>query len=431
MLYRLLYVCLLAFCCALQPNITEAAGITNYAKLVTADYWTAQNRSGDNLILDAKGVEAFNAKVRAASRTVPDLLNYPTVFTGDSLRTKIMDYAVLEDDLYLHGNKVSENYKNILRKQTNTGKLNGPMSVRYAVTVRRSSMRILPTGEGLYYYAADKDFDALQQTELDPGEPVIVLHESANRFFYYVQAVNYSGWISKFDIAFTDKGTWEKYAKPEEFLVVTDAKLELKVGSEHVLYQQGAKLPIVSDKGEVYAVMVPTRTKGGTLGKQELFIKKERKDIHKGYLPYTSNNIIRSAFKFYGMPYGWGGLKNSVDCSSLIFNAYRTVGIILPRDADQQEETAGIKTNLKALSNVPRSEIIGKLTPGAGLYMDGHSMMYLGKINGVPYTIHSLGSYYGGGNRHIVMKVVVSDLSLVRSNGNSFTDELNTLVEFR
>ena len=431
MLYRLLCVCLLAFCCVARPGFAEAAGITNYEKLVSSQYWTEQNKDGDKVILDEKGVQAFNAKIREASRTVPDLLSYPATVSGDSLRTKIMDYAVLEDDLYLHGNKVSENYKNILRKQTNTGKLASSVNVRYAVTVRRSSMRILPTGEGLFYYAGDRNFDALQQTELDPGEPLIVLHESANKFFYYVQAVNYCGWISKYNIAFTDKSTWEDFASPKNFVVITDANVQLKVGSEQVLYQQGARLPLVNERGSLYTVLAPLRKKDGSLGTQELLLLKSRKDIHKGYLPYTSNNIIRSAFKFYGMPYGWGGMKNSVDCSSLIFNAYRTVGIILPRDADQQEASAGTSLLLAGLDENQRLEKICSLQPGAGMYMDGHAMLYIGKINAVPYAIHSLGSYYKEGQRYVMMEVVVSDTTLCRSNGNSFTDELTTLDQFK
>ena len=66
-----------------------------------------------------------------------------------------MDYSILDDDLYLHGNKVSENYKNILRKQSNVSAIPKSVSVQYAVTVRRTAVRALPTGEGLDYYAAD------------------------------------------------------------------------------------------------------------------------------------------------------------------------------------------------------------------------------------------------------------------------------------
>ncbi len=430
MLYKLFCTLLMAFCAVFLPSAGHAAGITQYPALVRADYWMEKNKDGDQVLLDAKGVKAFNAKIRSASRSVPDLLNYPATVSGDSLKTRIMDYLVLDDDLYLHGNKVSENYKNILRKQTNVGAIPAAVTPRYAVTVRRSSLRSLPTGEGLYYYAAERDFDVLQETSLDPGEPLIVLHQSANKYFYYVQSVNYSGWISTFNIAFTDKKTWQQYADPDDFLVVTAANMSLKTSGEQVLYQQGARLPLAGEQGSAYSVEAPIRGKDGNLQKERLLVPKSA-DVHKGYLPYTSNNIVRSAFRFYGMPYGWGGLKNSVDCSSLVFNAYRTVGIYLPRNADEQEESAGTKVLLEALGDQQKTEAIDALSPGAALYMEEHTALYLGNINGVPYVIHSLGSYLSGGQRHTAMKVVVSDLTLQRGSGDSFLTDLRTAVEFR
>lgn len=416
--------------CTLLPYSAQATGITNYPVLVTPEYWLNKNTEGDNIILDANGVQSFNAKIRQKSRTVVDLANYPATYNGDSLKTKIMDYAVLDDDLYLHGVKVSENYKNILRKQTSVGTIPASVAVRYAVTVRRSPLRNLPTGEGLYYYAADKDFDALQETMLDPAEPVAVLHTSANGFFYYVQSVNYSGWVSKYDVALTDKNTWLQYVQPAKFLVVTDADYILKTAGENVYYQQGARLPVTSEKGNFYTVAAPSRSQYGGLIKQPLLIAKTNNSLHYGYLPYTSNNIVRAAFKFYGRPYGWGGLKNSVDCSSLLFNAYRTVGIVLPRNADEQEQSAGTKHALSGVSG-NRISTLDALTPGAGLYMDGHCMLYLGSINKDPYVIHALGSYYNKGVRQREMSVVVSDLNLNRASGASFLQELTTAVEYK
>ena len=428
-LHRFFCSCILALC-SLLPLTAGATGITNYPVLVNASYWTAQNKDGDKLVLDAAGVTNFNSKVRAASRTVVDLLNYPASIAGDSLKTKIMDYSVLDDDLYLHGNRVSDNYKNILRKQTNIAAIPANVSVRYAVAVRRTAVRALPTGEGLYYYASDKDFDALQETMLDPGDSVLVLHTSANGFFYYVQSVNYSGWVSKYNLALTDKNTWLSFAKPEKFLIVTDANYILKTAGENVLYQQGARLPVESVQKNLYTVIAPVRSQYGGLQKQRLFVQKEAAGLHYGYLPYTTNNIIQAAFKFYNMPYGWGGLNDSVDCSSLIYNAYRTVGIILPRNADQQELSAGSAHKLSGTSG-ERTAAITRLQPGAGLYMDGHTLLYLGSINGDPYCIHSLGSYYNKGVRQREMRVVVSDLQLARSNGNSFLQELTTAKEFK
>lgn len=430
MLYRFICACIFSMLLAF-PLGAAASGITNYDKLVSADFWCQKNPQGNQVILDAQGVQAFNEKVRHASSSVPDLLNYPASISGSDLKAKIMNYTILEDELYLHGNKVSENYKKILRSQTNANSIPAKVVPRYGVIVRRSSLRNLPTGEGLFYYAGDTDFDALQETELDPGEPVVVLHQSANKFFYYIQSLNYSGWISTFNIALTDAKTWRQFADPEEFLVVTDSNLTLKIGSEQVVYQQGSKLPLLRSS-EVYQVLTPMRKKDGTLMTEKLFIKKDNAAVHEGYLPYTSNNIIRSAFKFYGMPYGWGGMKKSVDCSSLLFNAYRTVGITLPRNADEQETTAGVIHSLDGQTDGQKLAVINQLIPGSGLYMDGHCLMYLGNINNEPYGLHALGSYVNAkGERVVTMKVVVSDLTLRRGTGESFLESLTSAVEFK
>lgn len=421
---RLLLLC---FCFVMAFSGTlAAAGVTNYPALVNADYWIKNNPSGDNLVMDSNAIAAFNKKILAASPTVTDLKNYPATVSGDSVKTKIMNYAVLEDDLYLHGNKVSDNYKNLLRKQTNIAAVPDRVNVQYAVTVRRCNLRNLPTGEGLYYFVTDRDFDALQETALDPGEPVAVLHFSANGYFYYVQTVNYSGWISKYDIAFTDKNTWLKYAAPAQFLVVQNKNLKLKTAGEIVEYQLGARLPLQKVQGETYTVEAPVRSSAGKLTPVQLFIRKDNPAVHNGYLPYTANNLVRSAFKFYGSPYGWGGLKSSVDCSSLVYNVYRSVGIILPRNADEQERTAGISYNLKGMSEEARNKLLSNLPAGAPLYMDGHCVIYLGHSNNVPFVIHALGSYYQNGRRVTAMKVVVSDLSLIRSDGTSFLNDLTT-----
>ena len=431
MLYKFLCGLLLAMGLFVQPLAVEASGITTYPALVSPEYWLKQNQEGDKLVLNASGVQSFNSKIRSVSRTVYDLSTYPGTVSGDALKTRIMNYAVLEDDLYLNGNKVSDNYKNILRTQTNIKAIPATVNVRYAVTTTRAPIRNLPTGQGLFYYAADKEFDVLQETCLDPGEPVVILHQSANTYFYYVQSYNYSGWISRFNVGVTDKKTWQQFVKPKDFLVVTDAKYALKVGKNEVLYQQGARLPVVAEQPTFYTVEAPVRQPNGNLAKQRLNVPKISKAVHKGYLPYTANNIVRSAFRFYGMPYGWGGLKDSVDCSALVLNAYRTVGIYLPRNTDEQAATAGTRNLLEGLDNAQRLSVIRDLQPGACLYMDGHVVMYIGQINGAPYAIHALGSHFVKGERQREMMVVVSDLTLQRSSGNTFLEDLHTAVEFK
>ncbi len=428
MLKRFLCLCLLCLCFVALP--VNAAGITNFSKLVTADYWIENNPEGDTVILGDKGIERFNAEIRKVSPTVVDLENYPTTIKKRALKMKLNNFEVLDEDLYLRGNRVSENYKGILRKLVNAAAITDDVQVRYAVVVRRSNLRNLPTGEGLFYFAADKDFDALQETALDPCDPVVVLHTSDNGQFHYVQTINYSGWVSTYDIAFTDRETWLKYVAPEKFVVVVGKSVKLKTWEETVEYQQGSRIPLSSVDEKAYVLYVAGRDKNGNLDKVKVKIAKNAA-LNEGYLPYTSNNILRSAFKFYGEQYGWGGLKNSVDCSSLMYNAYRTVGIYLPRNADEQEASAGLHIELSKMDDATKLVTIQDLIPGTGLYMDNHCMMYLGKSNGVPFVLHALGSYYSEGKTVRIMRIVVSDLTLNRHSGNSMLTDLTRAIEFK
>lgn len=125
-------------------------------------------------MLNAAGVEAFNKKIIAASPTVYDMAAYPKTLSGKTVTAYVNTHTDLSDELYREGKLVSDNYKNILRSQTNAAAIPAEVTVRYGVTVRRANLRNLPTGEGLFFYASDRNFDALQETALDPGEAVAI-----------------------------------------------------------------------------------------------------------------------------------------------------------------------------------------------------------------------------------------------------------------
>jgi cell wall-associated NlpC family hydrolase len=48
---------------------------------------------------------------------------------------------------------------------------------------------------------------------------------------------------------------------------------------------------------------------------------------------------VEEARAYLGCPYEWGGMTElGIDCSGLVHMAYRRLGRLIPRDADQQEE---------------------------------------------------------------------------------------------
>jgi gamma-D-glutamyl-L-lysine dipeptidyl-peptidase len=87
-------------------------------------------------------------------------------------------------------------------------------------------------------------------------------------------------------------------------------------------------------------------------------------------LPHTRADLVRTAERFLGLHYLWGGLSAwGYDCSGLTWAVYRAHGITIPRDADAQF-AAG------------RPVTLTEMQPGDLLFYEhpvvGHVAMYIG-----------------------------------------------------
>lgn len=418
-------------------NTGECSLVNSDSRLNQAQYWVNKLAAPNNIIMSPGEITAYNARIRTAlPNTVFGLQSYPPSILGQTLTNLLQAAPLPEDRVYTQGVLVPASYFKNLRAQLNIGGIRAYNEVGYGVTVTRTNVRTFPTDTGIFETAGDSEFDLFQETALNPGEPVVVLHKSLDTKWYFIQAVNYRGWVPAAKVAIAqDRQEWVKYLNAKRFLVVTGSKIQVLPESSNVtlVFEMGAKLLLKqaeSKNSSGYIVKLPVRDDEGKLYFKQGFIPKYA-DVSEGYLPYTRANIIKQAFKDYGQPYGWGGMHDSVDCSSLTMNVYRTFGFELPRNADQQEVKVG-KT-LQLAGDVGKREVqLNSLKPGATLHMNGHVMLYLGQDNGKFYTIHSLASYAeqqsdGSLRRVRPMRVVVSDLELVRGNGKTFGESLNVV----
>ncbi len=423
-----------------------AAGIITDGPLTRPDYWVKNNPDGEQVILDAAGIKTYNEKVLLSDQhlLVVDLAAFPQFVDGAALKKTVTNYAYLREPLYAQGKLFTAVEQGQLKANTAADKIPPVVVTRYGVTVQHSSLRNLPREEGLYEEADDHYYDALQDTVVEPGEPVAVLHASRDQKYFYVQMYNVRGWLLQKDVALTTRDNWLSYVQPDKFVQVVDKDYQVPGPDGKVFYLMGAKMRLVREDKHHYTVLLPYRNQFGRLQEKTVILPKSAA-LHVGYLPYTPNNVVRQAFKFYGNPYGWGGSFHSVDCSSLVDSVYRTMGIILPRNSDQLRHCPlGGRLDLAGASHEQRQLVYRDLRPGATIHMPGHVMLYLGQTDHKAYVIHAASSYYEPGvsatagmpqvqvngrtwHKVYVRKVLVSDLDLHSRDGKIFADRVTSV----
>ena len=166
---------------------------------------------------------------------------------------------------------------------------------------------------------------------------------------------------------------------------------------------------------------MPLRQEDGTLALAEVRIPLQE-DVCEGQLLYTTENVLRQAFKLLGHRYGWGGTADGWDCSSICQDVFRTMGFDLPRNSNHQLKIPGY-LDVDGLSSSKKADALAGLQPGAMLEMPGHQTMYIGCFEGGHYIIHAThGVYDVNGAFYEANSVIVSSVQARRSNGKTILE---------
>ena len=433
----------LVFALMMFSATAQAAGIAIQDNRATADYWTGKNKSGEAVFVATTDLDMLNLQIRQKSaNTIVDLASYPEKVYPQWMTNKITATMTLGGfdkpelpTLFKNGAALTEFSYTQARKNCGLEALPAVCEVRYALTIDRTNIRLLPEEAGWFESKDDTHYDRLQATVLDPSEPVAVLIDSQDKEFVFVESRTYAGWVKPSALAFTDKATWTKYAAPQNYLTVLASRKTIPQGK--AFYQMGGRVLLRAadlQKDGSWAITMPTLDANGTFLEQGFNIPNDNAVV-KGALACSENNLIRQAFRFLGEGYGWGGLEKNVDCSSYVQDVYRSVGIELPRDSSKQEKAMARSISLKNMTRDQRLEIIKKSKPGSLLFTAGHVMLYLGTDeNGEPLVIHALSSYFtfedGKTLKHYVRKIIVSDLHFQNKDKTEMIDRLTSVGNF-
>ncbi|QSO50721.1 SH3 domain-containing protein [Alicyclobacillus curvatus] len=321
--------------------------------------------------------------------------------------------------------------------------------VQPGFSVTRANVRRFPLAKPGFRLATDREFDRFQDTALHTFEPVLIALQTVDKRWYYVISETYDGWVSADDIArattaeFVKWSAITKHSEGPGFLVPLASNVYTQVApyDEAVSGKRlefGAYLPLCEDQHGMgnqsiagnFSIYLPVRNSDGWLEVKQALVPRLA-SFSVGFRAYTRRAVVESAFALLGERYGWGDRCGNHDCSSLIMDSYRTLGIQLPRDAHHQEEALpNLLPIPKEASFAERTELLKSLSPGDPLYMPGHTMMYLGYRAGHHYVIHDFAGYSepdGESLRSVpVNEVMVSTLDIQLTSGKTYLEALTS-----
>lgn len=393
-------------------------GCTDTMKIETQQlspaYWTKKIVGDSNeILMTPQQISAFNRDLVRNNPYVSDPLVVPAVMSKTALIATINSISSRPTStrFYADGQRLAPQDWQRYVDNLNIRAIRESNPVRFGLTVHRAALRTFPTADRVFNAEKDQRLDRFQESALFPGEPVAVLHASADKQWYLVRNYHYLAWVRQSAIALGEKQVIQRYQQAENFVVVTGANVFI-----HPVPQQphlsalqldmGTRLPLVAERESpdnlygqgahaAYVVWLPTRDQQGMLHFAQVPLSRQQ-DVHNGYLPFTKANIIKQAFKFLGERYGWGHDYNSRDCTGFVGEVYKTFGLRMPRNsAEQSKSTYGINRWFTTEKDERDKLVaISKLQTGDLIYIPGHVMLFLANDNNQPYVIHDVQSVH-------------------------------------
>lgn len=412
-------------------------------------FWINKIEKADSIILTSDEINEFNNTTIKKVNTLCRMCEYKDRLSKEELISLIESYKIPEKTRYdVFGQNLKEDFYKGLIKNTNIEGIKDLNEVKFGLTIKNTRIRSFPTDMGSYGEADDIEFDLFQETECLAIEPVAILHESYDGEWFFIQMYNYNGWVKYSDVAVgRNKKEIFDYIECDKFLIVTGNRVQTQFNHYDSRVSKkdffmGTKIPLeIEYTNEVgkqavgfnHVIKLPVRDLNGRLEFKDAILS-NMEDVNIGYLPYTRKNILAQAFKLQGDRYDWGNKNNGRDCSSFVMYVYKTCGIILPRNADDQEISHGISYKFQENQTIAeRSSIFGKVAPGALIFMNGHVMIYIGEVNNEYFMIHDF-HRYGIYDKEVVQLVEVNEVAvtstlILTSKGKKFIETFTSLLQ--
>ena len=435
---------------ALLPEVTFE--MTNPA------YWAGKSDMPDSILTDASTIEALNSAFLSEEAChMKNLLQSYAPYDGAAYRGERVQQAMSALSRFMSGSyyradDVPVRFSDVkaVLESIDEAEVSDHEQARYGICVELANVRAVPTELLITDAVGDYDFDTLQYSYVRVNEPVVIRAQTADGSWYYCETWCVGGWIKAEHIAICkDREEWlAAWQIPEEeLLVVTEGRIHLDASNANSASSQrmltmGTTLRLVRDEDfdstitnrAVYhntAVWLPVRDEEGRYMTTIALIP-QHCSVNRGYLPLTTDNILKVAFTMLGDAYGWGGMLAEPDCSLYMRNVYKCFGLELPRNTTWQSAMPAFKTDLTDMEAEAKAKVLDSLPAGTILFLKGHEMMYLGEVNGFHYVISTMGSIMnsGVGATERIRSVAINTLEeSMRTNGATWLESLTLAIQ--
>jgi hypothetical protein len=450
---------LLLAACTMAPQprapVVPASGVIGVnERQLDSQHWIHRQHGADRVLLDAQAIAAQNEKLRRLDPSVTNLESLPGELTREQVLGWIGRLSVRPDRTIFdeQGHEIGADTIDGWMQSLNLSAVSGSVPARYGLAVRRADLRTFPTRRRVFSERGDTDIDRFQESALFPGTPVVMVHESSDGKWWFVVSAAYAAWVEKMSIAEGSAKDVFEYTHKTPYVVITGAKERTVFTPERpevseLQLDMGVRVPLLTNlppdepiNGQhpyaSYVIELPTRKQDGTLAFVPALLPKTS-DVAADYLPLSRANLLSQSFKFLGERYGWGHSYDARDCSGFVSDVYRSFGVELPRNTDDQAVTPAMSriSLSKSDSHEARLAALEKLDVGDLIYIPGHVMMVIGREDGMLYVIHdTTGITYRNENEELIRMplnaVSVTPLTPLRwgSSGDPTIDHIYSIV---
>ena len=368
-------------------------------------FWLSRSSRSYDLLSGQLGISSLNAALAQQPAT--------GIVALDAMPEDVDGYVLVDSmrrsdpsaELFLaEGSKAPAGALSQLEAKFGTNDVKPWSKAMYGIAVETADLRLYPAADRLYSAAAD-GFDVLQAGRILPAEPCVILAETPDKTWFFVQTARARGWApaSKIAVAFT-KEHWHSYIDNKDFLIVTAESITLASDPavpsiSGLVLPMGTKLPLMPEGSvpasvrgraskDSYVVLMPARRLDGRLQIVEALIPRVS-DVLKGYPGMSGENIVKLAMKLIGSRYGYKGNAGR-DSYTLVSDIFRCFGLELPMSNEGYSAGPFKSVSLKGESSDQKLLVLRKAVPGSILLGDSGPMVFLGQYGDDVYAIAAL-----------------------------------------